>query len=164
MTASRLRDEIDRSILQRYGSLEDPDFGFVQELLARDPCAGLREALATDFEVEEATDPNDDVCCSVVLRVGGRVWLLQQSLLGPYAVLLRDCDGPSEVVADATATFDPRERLVLDLLERAGLQILDRATLERPVALELFNAEPDRVCVYQALFSDTDVLPWEAAP
>jgi hypothetical protein len=39
--------------------------------------------------------------------------------------------------------------------------LLSRRELERPVALRLYDVEPENVRIYQALFEESDILPWD---
>ena len=45
-----------------------------------------------------------------------------------------------------------------------SIRLLDRDALLIPVPMRLFNTEPENTRVYQALFTDTDILPWEESP
>jgi hypothetical protein len=40
--------------------------------------------------------------------------------------------------------------------------ILTSEVLKTRIPLKLFYTEPENVCIYQALFSDVDLLPWES--
>lgn len=153
--------EIEQQIRERYGSLEQPDFHFVGNESLDGSYEDLISRLAETFAIEEITDPNDDVSLSYVLRRDGGEWVVQLSLVGPYAVLLRLTRGAAEVVTASVRDLARCERLILEELERSGLKVLDRSTLSRPIPLRLFNTAPDSVRLYQALFTDTDVLPWE---
>lgn len=94
------------------------------------------------------------------IQSGGE-WRLQLSFVGPYAVLMRlrnreilevvDSDNPKNCVT---------ERQVIRLLANHGISLLNKENLELSVGLKLFDTEPQNVRVYQALFSDSDVLPW----
>lgn len=147
-----------------YGSLESPDFSFVADAVARRPHEELARELSHHFEVSEDTDPNDDVSFVYQLRRGGSTWILRVSMVGPYAILLRLVEnGGADVISDDTA---PRSESETDLLKRLSsrqLQVLDRDTLLQPVPLMLFNTAPENTRIYQALFCDSDILPWEGA-
>jgi hypothetical protein len=79
-------------------------------------------------------------------------------MLGLYAVILR-VNGENSTKLVTIARSEQEERIV-SLLAKHRFAILQRNLLEQPIALKLFNTEPENACLYQALFSDTDVLPW----
>jgi hypothetical protein len=149
------------SIENKYGSLDEPDFGFIAEGLDERPYAALVEDIGKEFELEESTDPDDDHGFHYALRRGGRAWALNLSLVGPYAVLARSSQAWDEILTPATADLSAEERTLVDELIDAGFRLLDRAELERPVPLKLFTVDPDEVRVYHALFTDTSILPWD---
>ncbi len=160
----RILHDMRRRIEERYGSLASPRFSFVREAMAANPYASVVRRIEERFACEEDTDPNDDVSFGYVLRDPSGVWVLRLSMIGPYAVLMRQRrDGSVEVVAPGTAVASESERQLMHLLADAGVVVVDRRTLLEPVQLALSNTEPNRVRVYQALFTDTDVLPWEPA-
>lgn len=157
-------DEIIAFIRDKYGSLESPNFSFVEDAISRQPYQALIRRLSRVFSVEEDTDPNDDVSFMYVLTSGRRQWLLRMSMLGPYAVLFRlnDEDEPELVWDDWQATSDS-EKEALGILSDMGIRVMSLEELSLRVPLTLFNADPGNVRVYQALFTDTDVLPWEGS-
>lgn len=55
--AQHLLDLIER----KYMSFEEPNFSFVRKTISSQPYAPLLSKLKELFEVEEITDPNDDV-------------------------------------------------------------------------------------------------------
>lgn len=149
-------------VSDRYRSLEAPRFSFVEEALDTNPYLSLLHRVGEHFDCTEDTDPNDDVSFGYVLRKESRVWVLRLSMVGPYAVVLRRRgDEAMEVIADECGDIVEEEERLLRLLEAEGLTTLDRDTLLRPIPLRLSNTAPEQVRLYQALFTDTDVVPWE---
>jgi hypothetical protein len=67
--------------------------------------------------------------------------------------------GAVEVVETGSIVGED-EKTILRALDKAGLHLLGRADLEIPVDLNVFNTAPMNVKMYQALFTDTDILPW----
>ena len=113
-------DDIDQRIRERYGSLEQPNFHFVLKEMDKRPFESLIDRLGERFEIDENTDPNDDVSLSYELRRAGQEWSLQLSLIGPYAVLWRPIAQSSEVVA-AQDEQRLRQPELHTLRARAGL-------------------------------------------
>lgn len=155
-------DSIRAAVISRYGSLEDPRFGFKREALKADPYRALIDTLKASFTLTEDTDINDDVSFGLVLQAPGGLRVLRLSMIGPYAALLRPAArGAYEAVDDATLA-NPAERRLRDVLRASGIELLDQATLSAPLPMELSNTPADRCRVYQALFVDADLLPWES--
>lgn len=140
-------------IERKYGSLEQPNFSFVEKERSKNPYQKLEVLLKESFEVEDVTD--DVSFCYVI----DKKWLLQLSMVGSYAVVLGLAKRVHVVALD---TVSEAEQKLLGLLVEHGFIVFHRESLELPVNLKLFNAAPENVCLYQALFSDTDVLPWKA--
>lgn len=154
--------EILTSLQKQYASMETPDFSFVHSALHDRPYHPLVQSIGHLFTVTEDTDPNDDVSFGYLLHAESHQWLLRLSMVGPYAVLLRlDKQAQGELISSLTTIVSPIEAQLLTLLAEHGLHVLDAVTLASPVALQLLNTAPEHTCLYQALFTDTDVFPWE---
>jgi len=155
-------DEVMERIRAAYGSLDEPRFDFLADA-AHDPrYRTLVGKLAARFTLAADTDPDSDVSLGFVLRHGHQRWVLRVSMVGPYAVLLRLGEhGNATLVSGPDPSSSETERRLIEAVEDSGLRLLDRTLLATPVALRLFNTAPDRTRVYQALFVDTDFLPWE---
>jgi len=153
---------IRRDVSKAYGSFEEPNFAFVSEAIANQPYRHLLAALSTIFSITVDMDPNYDV--GWLFNLDGPngepvgLWL---SMVGPYAVLIRTIGQNQYTIVEPATPTTQNERNVLDMLEKFGVHALDRKTLEAPIHLALFNAAPENVRFFQALFTDTDVLPWE---
>jgi len=146
----------------RYGSLEHPSFSFVTHVVEENPYRIFVKQLREMGDVEDVTDLNDDVSFAYTVRDKESEWYLMLSMLGPYAVLLRP-DGKVYRVSEKRAGVSGLEERVHNLLAGHGLHVLGRPLLETPVALQLHNTGPERVRLFQALFTDTDFLPWDEA-
>ena len=147
-------------IKSRYKSLEKPDYSFVSKSISSNPYNEMVGQLKAFFEIEEITDSNDDVSFRYLLSQSGKQWVVELSMVGLYAVIFRfsEVDLPDDFVTPDKAT--PEEKEIYSLLSNYGFKFLSKSELEKPIALNLCNTEPDNVCFYQALFSDTDILPW----
>ena len=146
-------------ISHKYMSLDEPDYSFVNKAISSKPYAALIQELEKLYAVEEITDSNDDVSFRYAISKSNNQWVIELSMLGLYAVVLRvQSNGDIELVSPNTS--EPGEKDVISWLLMNQIEVLTQNELEQPVALALFNTEPENVCNYQALFSDTDVLPW----
>lgn len=153
-------------ILQRlhaaYKSFDNPEFFFVGSALDNNPYQDLVQEIRQWFEVEEDTDPNDDVSFGYLLSQGEQQWVLRLSMVGPFAVL--DRIGPSnqvDVIGPTQQLLSPAEDRLVGLVSSAGIRLLDKREMETTVPLHLDGIDGD-TRLYQALFTATDVLPWEA--
>ena len=145
-------------ILDKYKSLEEPDFSFVSKAMSSKPYDALIQEVQGLFEVEDITDSNDDVSFCYVLSNMENQWEIQLSMVGLYAVIFRKTEAKlSELVVSA---ISEKEQEIISLLRKYQFELLQQPVLEQRLALSLFNAEPENTCIYQALFSDTDILPW----
>jgi hypothetical protein len=158
--AKKNTDTLLKAIELKYGSLEQPDFTFVNKTVLDNPYFSLLNELKIVFEVEEITDINDDVSFQYVLSTSGKQWVIQVSMIGLYAIVLKILDdGDLEFVRPDSSTIE--EQKIISLLLENQFSILKQEILEYPCSLKLFNTESENVCIYQALFSDTDILPWK---
>ena len=148
---------IRNDIIKSYKSQNEPDYSFVQINLKR----GLYKKFIIELQqvnsAVDVMDPNDDVCHSLDLKIESRRYLLQLSLVGRFATCFKLAkDGAFiEVLSDVKEEFK-----IESLLSKYGIILLSKEDMEIPINLKLINTEKENVCVYQALFSDTDYLPW----
>ncbi len=153
--------QIHQDILKAYGSLTEPTFWFVQAALEKQPYREIIARLGAMFAMDdEDTDPNYDVSFGLIIRPPGSLLVLRLSMVGPYAVLMCSSNSASHVVEPANTNTE-NERRILGLLHEYGIDALDRATLEEPVSLLLSDTSTENCRVFQALFTDTDILPWQ---
>lgn len=160
--------EIRRDILLAYGSLDKPNFEFekeqtrhkIYEPFLRDLAALLLMDVLGFFKIASVTDVNSDHSYVFTIQGGGE-WWLQLSFVGSYAVLMRVTERATlEVVDPGDAKAAATENQIILQITKNNICLLDKGTLEIPIALKLLDTEPENVKVYQALFSDRDVLPW----
>lgn len=159
-----MKNEFEEIIMQdikvAYGSLEEPNFIFKQRNYSSRPYNNIVSKLSSEFEVEEDTDLNADVSQQLTVKHKDGSCAVELSLVGRYAVLLRVFDGCTPMVL-TDQNSNEYERKIIDIVEKNDVKILPQEVLEEKIELRLFYTERDRVCVYQALFSDTDFLPWQ---
>ena len=154
-------NKIRTDLIRNYESLENPNFNFVQNGCSKQRYNELLSDLLTHFLVKDTTNVNQDV--SFVYRLvteGGSKWIIQLSMIGSYGVLFRLEHGTRTLVCPSTLNLSSNENLVLKLLHKHGVMLLSEGVLIKPLALKLFYTEPENVRLYQALFSDVDILPW----
>ena len=147
------------SVLQKYRSLETPDFSFVSKAISSKPYNSLINEMSEVFEIEEITDLNEDVSFRYVVSGSEKKWVIELSMLGLYAVILRIPEAGS--VTLLSSPMCEQEERIISLLAIYQFEILHQQVLDKPIALSLCNTEPGNVFIYQALFSDTEVLPWK---
>lgn len=96
----------------------------------------------------------------MVLDLPGHAsWHVWPSLVGSFAALTRGDPAGARVVS-ARDGGDPDDRALVDALEGAGIEVLDRTVLETLLDMPMFNAEPGEVTLFNALFTDADMRPW----
>jgi len=145
-----------------YGPLEEPTYFKINEVMAQRPYSRLVQELTNYFQVEEVTDVNEDVSFQYELAQGGDGWMLELSAVGPFAVFSRyEEQGGRSLITPESDSLAPHERQVIDLLRRHELRVMSRSDLDVPVRMNLFVTESEKVCLYHALFSDNDSLPWD---
>lgn len=156
--------QILKRIESKYGSWEDPMFHFVKEALDSGEWDGLIERVRALAETEDLTDPNTEACRTLaVLKDGTHHATLQLSFVGPYGVFYRRKAGPlgDIFIVDDESTTGELERTIVRLCKEGAVLLLGKEILNIPLRLTLFDSAPERVRVYQALFTDGDYLPGE---
>jgi hypothetical protein len=150
-------------IRKRYKSFESPDFSFVGDAMSRRPYEKTLQQIGKSFHIEEETDPNDDVSFGYLLRREEKQWVLLLSMLGPYAVLFRidESGRVKELLTHIEQAASDSEKELVTILSDNSICLMGREMLLIPVPISLSNAETENTRVYQALFTDTDILPWE---
>ncbi|APU12785.1 MULTISPECIES: hypothetical protein [Actinoalloteichus] len=149
------------------GDLSNPDFSFVRnqmETRPYDPAIEQVRALGS-VQVAESTDPNYEVCFGYEIVDGGRIWVLELSMLGPFAVFARAGGGQwHRLIYPHDDDLEPVEHAIFAILAAWHIEFPDRVELEKPLDMALAFTDPENVRVYHALFSDEDFVPWEFSP
>jgi hypothetical protein len=156
-------DDILHQIESTYETLAEPKFHFVKRALVERPYDRLVESVKSDFDLYETTEEEEDHAFMYALDREGKEWVLGISMVGPFAVFARTNPDQSwsKIIIPSDTDLSSRERSVVEKLTAAGLHLLKQEELERAIPLKLFIAEPENVRVFQALFTDTDILPWD---
>ena len=160
MTSGQLIDELCRIVKEKYGSLDEPNHEFVNKAMSSRPYKKLVSKISEKFDVEEITDLNEDVSFRYAVARQGWGWIVELSMIGPYSVVMREMSSCAVELLSAPM-LEPENEIVF-LLREHGLLMLERDVLEYPIAMKMLYAEPDRTCLYNALFADSDILPWMA--
>lgn len=156
-----MSEDILEQLKSIYGSLEDPEYFKINEVMEQRPYDQLVRELANYFRVEEITDVNEDVSFQYELSHGDEEWLLELSAVGKYVAFSRYGErGERLLVTSESNNLTPPERQVTDLLRRHGLRVMDQSDLDVPIQMNLFVTDSGKVRLYHALFSDNDSLPW----
>ena len=162
-TSKQILADIGYIVNTTFGSTDNPSFGFVEKRYKRLPYQAVVKKLRLFLRVEENTDLNYDFCVSLILSSGDGKVFLQLSLIDRYAVLMRlnEEGNCMKVITQSTSEMTHSEKGILQTLLDENITILGKDVLEVPIHLILHYAEPDETYVYNALFSDIEMLPWK---
>jgi hypothetical protein len=159
-----MQTEIQRivaEIIATYGSLSDPQYHFVSRVVDERPYRELEDALRGLGTMAETTDVNDDVSFNFSIQSGGEHWGIALSMVGPYAVVWGGPTGINGVVSPherAPTGFSGR---LLEVLTAHGIEVLPERVVTSPLEFSGSAVDAEDATLFQALFTDTDVLPWE---
>jgi len=143
-----------------YGSLDEPNFHSVSEILKNGPYSPLIESLrSSGIDITDTTDLNDDVAIHLVLDQSGNQVGLALSDVGLYAALLhQDTAERYSWVTQPENAPTPLAALVAQTVQRADFQLLDRRFVSQTIKMSWYDGS-EEVTLYQALFTDTDQIP-----
>lgn len=152
--------EIMAALQSCYGNLDQPDFRKVYARMHSRPYQQLIEALRSGgAEVTETTDPNDDVSVQLVIDRAGDQVGLGLSGVGPFAALLHQgVDGNYLWVTWPDNAPTPLASQVATVVRQAGFHLLDRGTVMKTIRMSRADGTA-AATLYQALFTDTDMIP-----
>ena len=143
-----------------YGNLAEPNFRKVYVTMGSSLHRNLIEELrGKGIKITETTDENDDVSNHLVLDCAGDHVGLALSGVGPYAALVHwdEAERRSWVTQPENAPT-PLAALVAQTVQHAGFQLLDRSLVSRTIKMNWHDGS-EEVTLYQALFTDSDVIP-----
>jgi hypothetical protein len=152
--------EIRYHLSESFGDIQAPNYAKVSARLdARSTWPELSSIIQI-FWVKDVTDVNYDISMGLLLKDGVDEFKLELSAVGPYATIMKSrrdkCYLMSldEIMADA--------RLVSALASTMQSRtFLSRSVMETEVPFGADEAGPVSPRVYNALFSDIEILPWE---
>lgn len=158
------KKEIESRLLGAYLSFAQPSFRFQARSLSDRPYRDIVDELAGISYIHETTDVNTDVSFCYEVRsvanedVGPERLFLQMSMIGPYALMTGGDPRKPRLVNKPTTSF---ESSITGILDRHGLSILPIDILLARIPIKLFCTAEESVTFYHALFSDSDVIPFE---
>ena len=155
-------ESVKQEIVKAYISLDNPEYAFLARGKSERPYQDLVDELLQRFFVKDSTNVNQDVSfvyllCNVVAETQAR-WMLQLSLVARYGVLFSLTEKGPELLCSGEYGSEQ----IAHLMAKWRVPILTSEVLKTRIPLKLFYTEPENVCIYQALFSDVDLLPWES--
>jgi hypothetical protein len=136
----------DSYIREAYKDLQQPDYGFVRMALQDGRYDDISSALTVmGFSVVDDTEPNTDVCRTLIVTDDDLQTVLKLSFAGPFAAIFR-LKGDVEKVPS-----------LVHLLDDRGISVLPHSALSEPyeIALPDLDGIPT---LYSVLFS-TDPMP-----
>ncbi len=144
--------EIEKNILLRYKSFEQPSLFFVNEVYDRDGGKDAFFQLLKYFEVEDLTDTNDDVSFVYLLKKGTEEWQLRHSMVGNYFLLYKFIIGVERNILLVEYPQTENEIFIRDLVIGLGGKFLSKDILDKKINLNLYD-EPNPT-IFRCLFSD----------
>ncbi len=114
--------------------------------------------------VEELIEAEDDVCFSYLIKGQTALWKIDLSVVGPFGIFvrLRSQSKPDDFLHAQKTDLTDMEQKIVNLLTRGGIKLMTTDELTVAMPMTLFNTSKPKVCLYQALFTDREALPWEA--
>jgi hypothetical protein len=146
-------DSILQDIVAKYGSLQEPDFGFQVDAMAKRPFAALVDELMVHFFIKDTTH-GQDASFVYVLRHGDQERILHLSMIGGYGVLFRTGENGLSLVEPSEQNVSWEDEVIRHLARKYKVSLLGRSVLTQRVPLRLFHAEPKNVRFFHALFSE----------
>lgn len=146
-----------------YKNLQQPDYAFVRKAFSARPYDPLIKRMRDFAVVEECTEAEDDVCFSFFLKGRAALWKLDLSVVGPYGIFVRL---NSRITSDHFLVYHRTditdfEKRIMGFLEKGGVKLLSMHELSEEMPMTLYSSGQRKPCLYQALFSDRERLPWE---
>ncbi len=132
-------------ILEAYKDLSEPDYWFVKTALDCDRYSQIGpEFVKIGFVVQDDTEPNTDVCRTMILSKDDGKACIKLSFVGPFAAVFALNDSWSI-------------KGIIGVLSAHGLQIVPRDILVQSYDIKLLGLDTDPT-FYNVLFS-SDVMP-----
>lgn len=155
-------DNVIEDIRSAFRNQKSPDYSFVEKQLKKKPYNLSENSLECSYAIREITDINEDHSFRYVLKNNDKELVLEISMVGKYAcVLIKHNTNNYRLSTSKHLSLHHQE--LYKFLKNNELIILPKEILEQPYSLNLNFADNENVKIYQALFTDTDYLPWESS-
>ena len=141
-----------------YKSLENPNFAFVSRAIKVQSYSRLLDQLGQSFTLFETTDENDDVAFTNLVSSESQDLGLWLSMVGPYALIQRVGEDHVETLR---APFSSQEELLIATLREHHIALVSEDLLRHRIRMNLDEAAKGKVTLYQALFDNSQALPWD---
>jgi hypothetical protein len=146
------------AVKEAYLSLEDPDFAFVGKAMEVQVYERLLDQLEQTFEILETTDEAEDVAFTYLVSSESQDLGLWLSMVGPYALIQRVEEDEVEILR---APYSDVEAEVLATLSEHHISLVPEEALRHLIRMELPEAVAGKVTLYQALFDNSQAVPWD---
>lgn len=138
--------DFSKYIKEAYKDLSEPDYGFVKAALNGDRYLEIGpEFVKMGFVVEDDTEPNTDVCRTLILSKEDSHLCIKLSFVGPFAAVFPLND------------MVPAVESIVTVLSAYDLHIVQKDLLVQPYDINLLDVDADPT-LYNALFS-SDMIP-----
>ncbi|MEM7754653.1 MAG: hypothetical protein AAF297_03345 [Planctomycetota bacterium] len=162
MRSEDKRDRIHRSVIEAYGTLTSPNFGFQERKLKRVRSDPVVISLMQRWFVQDLTDLNDHAAMHLCVQHDFGRCVVCLSLVAKWAAAFR-LDNESNSYRKVLRPCDPEllgpERDIATCLEHHKWIMLDKRDLVMALPMNLYNTEPLETCVYHSLISDDGFVP-----
>ena len=130
-----LSTDLLKFIRDKYGSLDNPNFSFVEKVAVSGIYDNVVEKLKQRFSVNEITDLNEDVCFRYIIKKDEQDWVIELSMLGLFATILRPlANNLSELVLGPDQNENEAE--IFEILIENSFSLLSKGDLEKKVSLK----------------------------
>lgn len=145
-------------IVQKYGSLEAPNFSFVNEQHCQADLAWKN--LRDYYNVTDSSDANNDVAYFLGVSNEKENWLVILSWVGPFCAIVKVEDSKYSFCFKKDEDSETEDK-VFEVIQSAGFNILDRVTTFTKIRMNISTIEASEIEVYKAIYSDLDIFQWE---
>lgn len=145
------KEQIKSEILSAYLSTDSPNYSFVMDRYNSQIYKEFISELSTIYSFEENTDLNYDVCLSLQVNIRKKLFVVQLSLVGKYAVILTS--------NGQLANKDDQIKDLQNLLKKHEIVLLEKKELLDQIKFQLEDKLED-VPIYKILFSYDETPSW----
>jgi hypothetical protein len=166
MIAYATESNIIHYILDKYKNLSHPNYLFKYNAESDNLKAvylQIANYFKSEFNIVDQSDMNYESCYAYVISHEKNEWLLELSLVGPFANLMRS-KAKKNCLYSEFKSLNNIEKMIISKLDEYHIMMVKRETLEKSIKMKLnHNDNPNDTRIYHALFADTYGLPWEKA-